>query len=70
MGKRLKAILTLFAIGLLGFILGIAANIIYFKALPILMESFPYIFTSSWVAWGLWGALMAIVCCLLYAYLR
>lgn len=70
MGRRLKALLVLFAIGLLGFILGVIANIVYFKALPILAEAFPYIFTSSWVAWGVWGALMAIVCCLLYTYLR
>ncbi|MEM2273678.1 MAG: hypothetical protein QXX56_05660 [Candidatus Bathyarchaeia archaeon] len=68
MGRRLKAVLTVFAVGFIGFILGVVANIIYFKVLPILIESFPYIFASSWVAWGFGGALLAIICCLIYAY--
>ncbi|MEM1607207.1 MAG: hypothetical protein QW341_03410 [Candidatus Bathyarchaeia archaeon] len=69
MGHRSKVALTLFAIGLTGFILGAVANIIYSKALPILIEVFPQIFSSEWAAWGLVGAILAIVCCLIYAYL-
>ncbi|MBS7639979.1 MAG: hypothetical protein QW804_00865 [Candidatus Bathyarchaeia archaeon] len=68
MGYRSKMALTLFAIGLLGFILGAVANVIYYRALPILIETFPQIFASEWAAWGLVGALLAIICCLVYAY--
>jgi len=67
-GYRSKMALTLFAIGLLGFILGAVANVIYYRALPILIETFPQIFASEWAAWGLVGALLAIICCLVYAY--
>lgn len=69
MGHRSKVALTLFAIGLTGFILGAIANIIYSKAFPILIEVFPQIFSSGWAVWGLVGAILAIVCCLIYAYL-
>ena len=69
MGYRSKMALTLFAIGLLGFILGAVANVIYYRALPILIETFPQIFASEWAAWGLVGALLAIICCLVYAYI-
>lgn len=68
MGRRLKALLTVFAVGFIGFILGVAANLMYSKVLPILIEAFPQIFASSWVAWGIGGALLAIICCLIYAY--
>jgi ABC-type antimicrobial peptide transport system permease subunit len=69
MGHRSKMALTLFAIGLIGFILGVAANIIYSRALPLLLETFPQIIASEWAAWGLVGAFLAIACCLIYAYL-
>lgn len=69
MGHRSKMALTLFMIGLIGFMLGVAANIVYSRALPLLIEAFPQIFASEWAAWGLVGALLAIVCCLIYAYL-
>ncbi|MCX8171364.1 MAG: hypothetical protein N3E47_05275 [Candidatus Bathyarchaeota archaeon] len=69
MGQRSRVALTLFAISLTGFILGVIANILYYKAFPILVELFPHIFSSSWVAWGFIGAILAVVCCLIYAYL-
>lgn len=69
MGRRSKIALMLFVVGLIGFIIGAVANIIYSKALPILIEIFPQIFYSEWAAWGLVGAILAIVCCLIYAYL-
>lgn len=69
MGHRSKMALALFMIGLIGFMLGVAANIVYSKALPLLIEAFPQIFASEWAAWGLVGALLAIICCLIYAYL-
>lgn len=69
MGHRSKMALTLSVIGLIGFILGIVANIIYSKALPVLIETFPQILASEWIAWGLVGALLAIMCSLIYAYL-
>lgn len=68
MGRRLKAALTLFAIGFIGFMLGVLANIFYLEVFPILIASFPHIFASSWVAWGLGGAILAIICCIIYAY--
>lgn len=69
MRRKLKIATILFMIGLTGFILGAVANIIYSRALPILVEIFPQIFLSEWAAWGLVGAILAIVCCLIYAYL-
>jgi len=69
MGHRSKVALALFAIGFIGFILGAAANIIYSKALPLLLKTFPEIFVSEWMLWGLAGALLAVLCCLIYAYL-
>lgn len=69
MERKLKALFTILIIGLIGFMFGVIANIVYFNALPILMETFPYIFASSWIAWGLGGALIAIICCIIYAYL-
>lgn len=68
-GQRSRVALALFAIGIVGFILGVVANLVYYRALPILMEAFPQIFASEWAAWGLVGALLAIICCLIYAYL-
>lgn len=70
MSRRLRAALALFAIGILGFILGVIANVIYYMVLPALFESFPNLLTSSWLLWGLSGALAAIVCCLIYVYVR
>jgi len=52
MGHRSKVALALFAIGFIGFILGAAANIIYSKALPLLLKTFPEIFVSEWMLWG------------------
>lgn len=69
MGHRSRMALTLFMIGLVGFVLGAAANLLYSKALPVLIEVFPQIFASEWAAWGLIGAILAIVCCLIYAYM-
>ncbi|MEM2326205.1 MAG: hypothetical protein QXF59_05600 [Candidatus Bathyarchaeia archaeon] len=69
MGHKSRIALILFMIGFTGFIFGAIANIIYSKALPILVEIFPQIFSSEWAAWGLIGAILAIICCLIYAYL-
>jgi len=69
LGHRSKMALTLFVIGLIGFMLGVAANLLYSKALPLLIEAFPQILASEWAAWGLVGAALAIVCCLIYAYM-
>ncbi|MBS7624967.1 MAG: hypothetical protein QXS10_07710 [Candidatus Bathyarchaeia archaeon] len=69
MGHKSRIALILFMIGFTGFIFGAIANIIYSRALPILVEIFPQIFSSEWAAWGLIGAILAIICCLIYAYL-
>lgn len=69
MGHRSRAVLTLLAIGITGFMLGAIANIVYSKAFPVLIEVFPQIFSSEWAAWGIVGAILAVVCCLIYAYL-
>ncbi|MEM2703651.1 MAG: hypothetical protein QXR45_10875 [Candidatus Bathyarchaeia archaeon] len=69
MSQKFKAIIALIIIGFIGFILGALANLLYFRFIPILMELFPHLFTLEWVVWGLVGALLAIICCLVYAYL-
>jgi len=65
-GKRLK-ILGLFAVT--GFILGAAANLVYFKALPIMIKIFPQILEVTWISWGIIGAFLSIIGCLAYASL-
>lgn len=69
MEQKSKMFGAIVIIGVIGFLLGIAANFVYFKALPILIEVFPQILEMDWVVWGLVGAFLAIICCLIYAYL-
>jgi len=69
MGERTKMFGALTFIGLIGFLLGIAARFLYFEALPILSAAFPQIFGVAWLVWGLIGAFLAVVCCLIYACL-
>ena len=69
MDQKSKMLGMIVIIGFIGFLLGIAANFVYFKALPILIEVFPQILEMDWVVWGLVGAFLAIICCLIYAYL-
>jgi ABC-type antimicrobial peptide transport system permease subunit len=67
--QRSKMLGAIAIIGIVGFILGIVANFFYFKALPYLIEVFPQILEVDWVVWGVVGALLAIICCVIYAYL-
>jgi len=69
MDQKTKMLGAIVIIGFTGFLLGIAANFVYFKALPILIEVFPQILEMDWIVWGLVGAFLAIICCLIYAYL-
>jgi ABC-type antimicrobial peptide transport system permease subunit len=69
MGQRTKMVIALLVIGIIGFLLGVVANIVYYKALPFMLESFPQLFMSEWALWGLIGALLAVICSLIYAYL-
>ncbi|MEM1606971.1 MAG: hypothetical protein QW341_03800 [Candidatus Bathyarchaeia archaeon] len=69
MGQKLKMMFAIIIVGFTGFILGVAANLVYAYVLPALTEIFPQIFTSEWVVWGLAGAFLAIACCLIYACL-
>jgi ABC-type antimicrobial peptide transport system permease subunit len=69
MDQKSKMLGAIVIIGFIGFLLGIAVNFVYFKALPILLEVFPQILEMDWVVWGLVGAFLAIICCLIYAYL-
>jgi len=69
MGERIKMFGALTFIGFIGFMLGIAARFIYFEALPVLAGVFPQIFGVTWVVWGLIGAFLSVICCLIYAYL-
>ena len=69
MEQRNKMLIAIAIIGVLGFLLGIAANFFYFKALPFLLEVFPQILEVDWFVWGVVGALLAIICCVIYASL-
>jgi len=69
MGQRIKMVVAVLLIVFLGFILGVAANLIYSYILPILSDLFPQLVSSEWFLWGLIGSLLAIICCLVYAYL-
>jgi len=69
MGEKIKMFGALAFIGVIGFLLGIAANFVYFKALPTITKIFPMIIGMDWVMWGIVGGFLAVVCCLIYAYL-
>jgi len=69
MEQKSKMLGAIVIIGFVGFLLGVVVNLVYFKALPILLEVFPQILEMDWVVWGLVGAFLAIICCLIYAYL-
>jgi len=65
--KRRLKIIGLFALS--GFLIGAAANFIYFRAVPVLVLIFPYILETTWLLWGLVGATISIVGCILYGSL-
>jgi len=69
LGQKIKAVIAIIIVGFVGFILGAVANLMYFQFIPLLMEFFPRLFSAEWLLWGLIGALLAVVCCLIYAYL-
>jgi ABC-type antimicrobial peptide transport system permease subunit len=69
MDQKSKMLGAIVIIGFVGFLLGVVVNFVYFKALPILLEVFPQILEMDWIVWGLVGAFLAIICCLIYAYL-
>jgi len=66
MGNRLRTV-GLFALS--GFFFGVAANFVYFNALPVLAQLFPQILERTWLLWGLVGAIISVAGCLLYAFL-
>lgn len=65
MSKRLK-ILGLFAV--IGFLVGVAGNLLCFNVLPILIILFPQLFKVTWITWGLIGAFISVAGCIIYAY--
>lgn len=69
MNQKIKMTLVLMAIGFIGFLPGVTARTVYSETLPFLLEKLPQIFSSELTIWGLIGALLAIICSLIYAYL-
>jgi len=68
-GERLRMTGAIGLIGFIGFLLGIAAQVTYFNILPVLISAFPQIFALPWMIWGLGGALLSVICCIIYAYI-
>lgn len=66
MSERIKVLGT-FAV--LGFIAGIAANLLYHTVWPWLLAVFPEIFHVEWVVSGIAGALLTIIMLVLWVYL-
>jgi len=66
MSGRIK-ILASFA--LLGFIAGVAANFVYNRVLPALLQLFPEILLAEWVLSGIAGAVLTLIMLVLWAYL-
>lgn len=69
LNQKIKAVIALIIIGSIGFILGATANLLYYCIFPLIIEFFPYLFKMEWIIWGLAGALLAIICCIIYVYL-
>ena len=56
---------------ILGFLLGVVANLLYVNALPALSAALPQLLAflnGSWLLWGVIGALVSIGASLLYAF--
>jgi hypothetical protein len=60
-------IFGLFAI--LGWFVGIMANVAYFWAWPFLVKIYPQIIETGWILWGFIGALISVAGCMIYASL-
>jgi len=65
MGERIK-IIGSFA--LLGFILGVAANIAYYTVVPVLVKMFPELLKAEWILSGFAGAIMTVLLVVLWVY--
>lgn len=66
-----KKIMAIGMITLLGFLLGIGANLFYTNALPYLAEHFPLFLAmlgTSWLLWGAIGAIVFVAGSLIYAF--
>ena len=66
MSERIKVLGTF---ALLGFVAGIAANLLYHTAWPWLLKAFPTILQVEWMVSGLVGALLTIIMLVLWVYL-
>ncbi len=66
-----KRIMAVGMITLLGFLLGIGANLFYANGLPYLTEHFPQfvaLLGTSWLLWGAIGAIVFVTGSLIYAF--
>ena len=66
MSERIKVLGTF---ALLGFVAGIAANLLYHMAWPWLLNAFPTILHAEWMVSGIAGALLTIIMLVLWVYL-
>jgi uncharacterized BrkB/YihY/UPF0761 family membrane protein len=64
---KMKRIAAFTFIACIGFLLGIAANVIFTEAFPFLIETFPIISQMTWIRWGLVGTLLSVAVCIIYA---
>jgi len=69
MGQKTKMFVAITLIGAVGFLLGVAGNFLSNEVLPALIKVFPTLLSATWMIWGLLGAVLAVVSCLIYAYL-
>ncbi len=66
-----KKLMAVGLITILGFLLGVVANLLYVNALPVLSAALPQLLAllnGSWLLWGIIGALVFIGASLLYAF--
>ena len=66
-----KKLIAVGMITLLGFLLGIGANVFYAHGLPYLTEHFPQFIAmlgTSWLLWGAIGAIVFVTGSLIYAF--
>jgi ABC-type antimicrobial peptide transport system permease subunit len=66
---KVKRVAALTFIACIGFLLGIAANVIFTEAFPLLIDTFPLLSQMTWIRWGLVGTLLSVAVCIIYAYL-
>jgi len=60
---------VLMLMALLGFIIGVAANVVYHAVAPVMLKVFSEVLLAEWVISGIVGSVLTLTAVFLWAYL-